>query len=63
MFLLTLERKEGREEEKHWCETEISISGLLYTPLMGDQTHNLGACPAWGLNLQISGAWDDALIN
>ena len=43
-------REGEREEEKHPCKKEISISYLLYMP-------------DWGLNLQPSGLRDNSPIN
>ena len=56
-----LGRVKGRERkgEKYQCETETSISCLLYAPLQ-DLTSNLGLCPDHGSNLQPFGSWDDA---
>lgn len=60
MFLLILEREEGRERqrEKYRCDRETSIGCLPYVPqpqveptayvcaLTGDQTYNLLVCGA-----------------
>ena len=76
MFLLTLEREEGREggrrERDEVCvcvcvrerERERSIDWLPpISTSNGDQTYNLSMCPDWELNLQPFGVRDDALTN
>ena len=51
--LLILEGKGGGERE--------TVTGcLLYTPLLGGQSHNLGVCPDGDRTCKLSGAWDGA---
>ena len=42
------ERRTGGGE-RHFCEGEILIDGLLERARTGDRPHNLGMCPDWEL--------------
>ena len=55
MFLLILEREEGRQREKHQREKHRLVASIH--ALTGDHTHNLGVCPDQGWNPQPSVVW------
>ena len=56
MCLLLLKREEQREGE----EVSQSVSRLLYTPCLGNQTCNPGMCPDHESDPQPFGSQDDA---
>ena len=69
MFLLILEREEGkrrREREKE-RERDLDVRNFDQLPpvyvLTGDWTHNLGMCPDWELNPQSFSEWDNTPTN
>ena len=62
LFLLFLERGEGRGEQ-HRCERETLIDCLSYIPPTRDRTHNAGMCPDQEVNQWPSTLWDDAPTN
>ena len=61
MFLLILEREEGKAREPMWQKNNIQLPPIH--TLTRDQTHNLGMCPDWELNPQPSGLQDGAPTN
>ena len=59
-FKLMLERKEGREKEKHLCEKHQSVA---FRMCPRNPTYILGMCSDWESNPQPFGVWDGAPTN
>ena len=60
LFFRDKGREGEREEEKHQCERETSVSCCLYAPPTGDQTLNPGMCSNWESNQRPFSLWNDA---
>ena len=62
MYLLILEREEGREREgeKHWCERETSIGCLSYAPRLRTKPTIKACTPHRACAPQPFSLWDDA---